>query len=122
MDSSLPGSSVHRKVIALVLFSRKENIAYPLGSSIAYSADKNTGVRAMPSSRGSSPPRGQTHVSCTAGGFFTIWVTREMVWGNIKDLMAQDFTKILIFNLILLNLEKCHTHMCVIKYLYGLPW
>ena len=28
-------------------------------------------------SRGSSRPRDQTWVSCTAGGFFIIWVTRE---------------------------------------------
>ena len=33
---------------------------------------------AMPSSRGSSQPRGQTQVSCTAGGFFTIWATNCM--------------------------------------------
>ena len=26
---------------------------------------------AIPSSKGSSPPRGQTQVSCIAGGFFT---------------------------------------------------
>ena len=32
---------------------------------------------AMPSSRGSSQPRDQTQVSCIAGGFSTIWVTRE---------------------------------------------
>ena len=32
---------------------------------------------AMPSSRGSSPPRNQIQVSCTAGRFFTIWATRE---------------------------------------------
>ena len=32
---------------------------------------------AMPFSRGSSQPRDQTQVSCIAGGFFTIWVTRE---------------------------------------------
>ena len=32
----------------------------------------------MPSSRGSSqPPRDRTQVSCTTGGFFTIWATRE---------------------------------------------
>ena len=30
----------------------------------------------MPSSRGSSQPRDQTQVSCIAGGFSTIWVTR----------------------------------------------
>ena len=32
---------------------------------------------AMPSSRASSLPRDRTRVSCTADGFFTIWVTRE---------------------------------------------
>ena len=32
---------------------------------------------AMPSSRGSAQPRDQTQVSCTAGGLFTIWATRE---------------------------------------------
>ena len=31
---------------------------------------------AIPSSKGSSPPRGQTQVSCIAGGFFTSWATR----------------------------------------------
>ena len=30
---------------------------------------------AMPSSRGSSQPKDQTQVSCTAGRFFTIWAT-----------------------------------------------
>ena len=32
---------------------------------------------AMPSSRGSSQPRGQTQVSRIAHGFFTVWATRE---------------------------------------------
>ena len=32
---------------------------------------------AMPFSRGSSRPRDQTRVSCTAGRFFTIWASRE---------------------------------------------
>ena len=31
----------------------------------------------MPSSRGSSQPRGQIQVSCLAGGFFTTWAPRE---------------------------------------------
>ena len=31
----------------------------------------------MPSSNGSSQPRDQTWVSCTVGGFFTVWATRE---------------------------------------------
>ena len=32
---------------------------------------------AMPSSWGSSHPRDWTQVSCIAGGFFTVWATRE---------------------------------------------
>ena len=32
---------------------------------------------AMPFSRGSSQPRDQTQLSYIAGGFFTIWATRE---------------------------------------------
>ena len=32
---------------------------------------------AIPFSRGSSPPKDRTQVSCIAGGFFTIWATRE---------------------------------------------
>ena len=32
---------------------------------------------AIPFSRGSSQPKGQTQVSCMAGGFFTAWATRE---------------------------------------------
>ena len=35
------------------------------------SSGKNTGVGCHASSRGSSRPRNQTHVSCIAGGFFT---------------------------------------------------
>ena len=49
MDCSPPGSSVHGILQARIL----EQVA-------------------MPSSRGSSQPRDQTQVSCTAGGFFTI--------------------------------------------------
>ena len=54
MDCSLPGSSVHGIFQATIL----EWIAIPF-------------------SRGSSQPRGQTWVSCTASRLFTIWATRE---------------------------------------------
>ena len=38
---------------------------------------------AFPFSRGSSQPRDRTQVSCTIGGFFTSWATREaQEWGN----------------------------------------
>jgi len=50
---SLRGSSVHEILQAIIL----EWVAIPF-------------------SRGSSWPRDRTHVSCTAGGFFTIWATR----------------------------------------------
>ena len=53
MDYSPPGSSVHRDFPG-----KKEWVA-------------------MPSSRGSSQPRDRTQVSHIAGGFFTIWGTRE---------------------------------------------
>ena len=35
---------------------------------------------AISSSRGSSWARDQTQVSCVAGGFFTVWATREAPW------------------------------------------
>ena len=55
MDGSLPDSSVH-------------------GDSPGKDTWKWV---AMPFSRGSSLPRDQTQVSCIAGIFFTVWVTRE---------------------------------------------
>ena len=35
---------------------------------------------AIPFSRGSSQPRDRTLVSCTVGGLFTVWVTKEGQW------------------------------------------
>ena len=54
MDSSPPGFSVHGILQARIL----EWVAFPF-------------------SRGASQPRDQTWVPCTAGSFFTIWVTEE---------------------------------------------
>ena len=39
---------------------------------------------AFPFSKGSSQPRDQTQVSCTAGGFFTSWAIEE-AWLFLKD-------------------------------------
>ena len=51
-DCSPPGSSVHRIL-------------------------QDTGLGNLHISRGSSQPRDWTQISCTAGRFFTNWVTRE---------------------------------------------
>ena len=59
MDCSPPGSSIHGILQARVL----EWVAISL-------------------SMGSSWPRDQTRVSCIAGGFFTIWATKE---APVKD-------------------------------------
>ena len=61
MDCRLPGSSVHRILQARTL----EWIA------ISFSG-------------GSSWPRDRTLVSFLAGRFFTVWATREALWGKIK--------------------------------------
>ena len=58
MDCSPPGSSVRGILQARIL----DRVA-------------------MPSSRGSSPPRDWAQVACTAGRFFTIWATQAWIWG-----------------------------------------
>ena len=62
MDSSPPGSSVHGD-----------------------SPGKNTGGVAMPSSNGSFQPREQTQVFCTAGRFFTKFISLTYV-SSLKDI------------------------------------
>ena len=42
---------------------------------------------AMLSFRGSSQPRDRTQVSCTAGGFFTIWATKEARGDSLRKLV-----------------------------------
>ena len=69
MDCSLPGSSVHDILQAKILE-----------------------WAAMPSSRGSSQPRDQTHVSCIPGRFFTNWATREDSSGESLFRMLQTTT------------------------------
>ena len=69
VDCSLPGSSVHGILQARIL----EWVT-------------------ISSSRGSSPPRDRTLVSCIAGRYFTIWATREAL--KIKELALIDKTEI----------------------------
>ena len=58
---------------------------------------KNTRIIVMPFSRGSSPPRDQTWVSCIAGRLFTVWATREacvlalVLYLNIFNVHHQSF-------------------------------
>ena len=46
---------------------------------------------AAPFSRGSSQPRDQTQVSCTASRFFTSWATRE-AWGFMRPWVHVTFS------------------------------
>ena len=64
MDCSLPGSSVHGIFQARIL----EWVAIPF-------------------SRGSYQSRDQTQVSCTGGGFLTIWATRDTLKALVKALV-----------------------------------
>ena len=66
---SLPGSSVHGIFQARIL----EWVAIPF-------------------SRGSSWPRDQTWVSCIAGGFFTVWASRETQW-SLETTILGGFKK-----------------------------
>ena len=62
MDCSPPGSSVHGILQAGIL----EWVAIPF-------------------SKGSSRPRDQTMVSCTAGKFFTVWATKKWSHSVVSD-------------------------------------
>ena len=70
MDCSLPGSSVHGILQARIL-----------------------AWVAISSSRGFSQHRNWTQVSCIAGGFFTIWATRETPGDLQKMLMGLPYPR-----------------------------
>ena len=56
----------------------------PPGSSVHEDPGRNTGVGCPALLQGIFPTQGSNQVSCTAGGFFTIWATREAqeYWGG----------------------------------------
>ena len=72
-------------------------------STVAHQAPLSMGVLQarmlewvpIPSSRGSSWPRERTQVSCIAGGFFTSWATREVLWH-----VQHDFIIFMVCNLL----------------------
>ena len=61
---------------------------------------------AIPFSRGSSWPRDQTHVSCIAGGFFTVWATRK---AQPRNKTLKLFKSVVVRN----HLSVC---LCVVKW------
>ena len=75
MDCSPPGSSVHGT----------DQVRIPK-------------CVAIPFSRGSSQPRDQTQVSCTAGRFFTIWAIREPLWLPLSKRAAKEITSYPVSN------------------------
>jgi len=75
MDFSLPGSSVHGILQARIM--------------------EWTAISFF---RGSSRPRDQTRVSCTAGRFFTIWTTKET-----PDSSLLVYKKVTVFYILILH-------------------
>ena len=73
-----------------VVWKKSESVSHPVVSNSLWphglyparlfcpwdSAGKNTGLVAMPFSTAYSWPRDRIRVSCIAGRFFTVWVTR----------------------------------------------
>ena len=75
MDCSLPGSSIHGILQTRIL-----------------------GWVAIPFSRGSSRPKDPTQVSHTAGGFFTIWTTKQALLRMKSLQMVKPGLKLKQFN------------------------
>ena len=72
---------------------------------------------AFPFSRGPSQPRGQTHVSWIAGGFFTSWATREAKFGVVIN---QDFVDIVYLNELVMYYDdvSCHEQYFPLELLF----
>ena len=66
------------------------------------SPGQNTGVGAYPFSRGSSQPRNRIRLSCTTGGFFTNWASKE----------AQYTQKHIFLSAVFNEFWQMYTHMC----------
>ena len=74
MDCSPPGSSVHGVLQARIL--EWIAISFSRRALLQFRAEKPA-----------SQPRDRTWVFCIAGGFFTVWVTREAPWDNRRGKM-----------------------------------
>ena len=90
MDCNLPGSSVHGIFQARIL----EWVAISF-------------------SRGSSPPRDWTQISCIAGGFFANWATREAPFfhdfSNLNLFVLLSLAKVFLSLLMIFSKSQCST-------------
>ena len=103
--SSCPGRAAPRTATTVAIFLSCVSLAAQLYPILCNPMDCSPpdssvhGIRevrilewvAMPSSRGLSQPRDQTQVSCTAGGFFTVWATREVSFYPIYSQILKSF-------------------------------
>ena len=72
-----PTTQVWKSLSRFWLFVTLWTVACRAPLSMEFSRQKQLEWVAIPFSRVSSQPRDQTQVSHTAGGFFTVWATRE---------------------------------------------
>ena len=104
MDCSPPGSSVYRDspvkntgvgtLLQGIFPTQGLNPGLPHCRQILYHLSHQESPRilewvAYPFSRGTSWPRNWTRISCTTGGFFIRWATREVWWEGYGDLMLR---------------------------------
>ena len=60
------------------------------------SPSKNTGVGCHSLLQGISQPRDRTHISCSAGRFFTVWATRKPIFiGKETNSECQSWSQVL---------------------------
>ena len=71
---------------------------------------------AYPFSRGSSPPRNGTRVSCIVGEFFTSWATQEAQLSTYENLKSKDLiTKCSIIFLVYLPLTVLSLYIYIYR-------
>ena len=81
-----------------------------------------------PFSRGSSPSRNQTRVSCIAGGFFTNWAIREAPESCFIGYFILNMSNILLERKIVINwyrLEVCSfwaDYLWILKFMFYNSW
>ena len=76
---------IHKLLYTYPTLCNPMNCSPPGFSAHGNSPGKNTWVGCHALLSGSSQPRDLSQVSCTAGGFFTVWVTRELYIKDITD-------------------------------------